>query len=105
MRNIFLIYKHCYYTSSCIRKQTLSLYIISYNEKYTSMYNMKCLLSLYIFLYNKDVYFSLYIVSYNEKYAFMYNKNICCHYIRRYIMTTNISCVREMFVVIIHRLV
>ena len=38
-------------------------------------------------------------------YEMMYNNNIYFHYIRRYIMTTNIFMYQEMFVVIIHRLV
>ena len=33
----------------------------------------------------------MYIVLYET----MYNKNICCHYIRRYIMTTNIFIIHE----------
>ena len=38
---------------------------------------------------------SLYIVKYNEKYIFLYNRNVCCHYISSYIMTTNISLIQE----------
>ena len=55
----------------------------------------------------------LYIVLYNEKYTFMYNRNVCCSYISSYIMTNKyyytsycitrytLSCVTEMFVIII----
>ena len=39
-----------------------------------------------IFLHMK-VYLSL--------YKMMYNNDVCCHYIRRYIMTTNISVIHE----------
>ena len=31
----------------------------------------------------------------HEKYSFMYDKNVCCHYIREYIMTTNIFIIQE----------
>ena len=38
-------------------------------------------------MYNDNIYFYL--------YKMMYNKNICCHYIRRCIMTTNIFIIHE----------
>ena len=63
--------KYCHYTSSRITRYTFS-----------------CI---------KKYLLSLYIASYNTIYTFMYNKNVCCHYIFSYIMTTNIF--------IIHRLV
>ena len=38
----------------------------------------------------------MYIVLYET----MYNKNVCCHYIRRYIMRTNISLYKKMYIVL-----
>ena len=83
--------KYCYYTSSCILRNTLSC-------------TKKCLLSLYI-------------VSYNKKYTFIYERNVCCYYISSYIiinkyyytlsriMRNTLSCMIEMFVVIIYSLI
>ena len=38
----------------------------------------------------------MYIVLYEK----IYNENICCHYIRRYIMTTNILIIHKMYIVL-----
>ena len=36
-------------------------------------------------------------------YETMYNKNICCNYIKEYIMTINISVIHESVFLIIHK--
>ena len=37
--------------------------------------------------------------------SFMYNENVCCHYTSSRAMRNAISCIREMFVVIIYLLI
>ena len=59
------------------------------------MYNKNIYSSLYKRVYNDNKYLLSYMKMYFLLYDTMYNKNICCHYILSYIMTTNIFIIHE----------
>ena len=86
----------CHYTSSCIIRNTFSCI-------------KKCLFSLYTFLYNKKNKHCYYISSRQKYllplYTLLYNGNDHCHCISSYIMTNTLSCMKEMFVLIIYLLI
>ena len=67
---------------------------------YKRVYNDKKYILVYEMLYNNNIYFSLYKKTYNKEDYFLYMK-IYFHYIRRHIMTTNISLIHESVFLII----
>ena len=97
-------------------KYLLLLYNVSYKTIYTFIYkrNVCC---HYTLSYDLAMIIVVIHLLYNEKIHFHVVRNVCCHYMSSYIMrnifslyiisynTTSPSCIREMFVVIIHRLV
>ena len=65
------------------------------------MYNYNIYLSLYKMIYNDNKYFLLYMKLYFNCTRRCIIAIFCCHYIREYIMTTNISLIHEIVFLII----
>ena len=92
--SVFLIIQDDIYVNICchyIRRYIMTTNVSFIHESVFSLYKTMC--------NNNNIYFcfimKINIVIIHESvfllYETMYNRNICCHYIRRYIMTTNIS--------------